>query len=76
MIQVSTIEQANERRIFRSIQTYMEGESGCTLNWIRGVIGPDIQLARQLLFARFSAYSHSPQFMRIDELLTELMPKI
>ena len=74
MIQVSTIEQANERRIVRSIQPYMQGENGCTLSWIRGVIDSDVQLARQLLSARFSAYSHTPQFRKIDELLSEPTP--
>ena len=72
MTQVATIERANERWIFRSIQAYMEGENGCTLNWIRGVIDSDAQLARQILSARFSAYSHTPQFRKIDDLLSEL----
>lgn len=31
------------------ILSKMEGENGCTLDWIRGVIDSDVQLARQIL---------------------------
>jgi hypothetical protein len=70
MIQVPSVEQVNERRIFRSMQPYMEGEEKCNLKWIRGVIGPDIPLARRLLLARFAPYKNTQRYCELEEVLS------
>ncbi len=70
MIRVATVEQANERRIFRSMQPYMEGEEKCNLEWIRGVIGTDVPLARQFLLTRSAQYRDTTRYSELEEVLS------
>jgi hypothetical protein len=69
MIRMPSIEQANERRILGSMQTYLEGEERCGLKWISGIIGPEIPLARKLLLARFTHYKNTPRYCDLGQLL-------
>jgi hypothetical protein len=70
MIPVPSVEQANERRIFRSMQAYLEGEEKCKPKWIRGVIGPDIPLANKILLARFAQYKSTARYGDLGEFLS------
>ncbi len=69
VISVPSIEQVNERRIFRSMQTYLEKEEKCTPKWIRGVIGPNIPLAKKILLARFAEYKNTARYRDLQEFL-------
>src|SRR5713226_2897961 len=69
MIRMASIEQVNERRISRSMQTYLEGEERCGLKWIRGIIGPEIPLARKLFLDRFGHYKNTPRYCDLEQAL-------
>jgi len=62
VIATRTVEEANERRILRSIQGYLEGEQNCSRKWTLGVIGADALLANHLLLSRFAGYRSTPRF--------------
>lgn len=69
MIRVPSVEEANERRIFRSMQAYLEGAEKCTAKWLRGIIGPDIPLAKRTLMARFDQYKNTSRYKDLQEFL-------
>ena len=66
MIAIRSVEQASERRVFRSIQAYLDGEQRCSRNWILGVIGADLALANHLLLTRFASYRQTPRFLDLQ----------
>jgi hypothetical protein len=68
MIHMRPIEQINEKRILKSIQTYLEAESRCSVKWLRGVIGADAPLANRLLLTRFAEYSNTPKYRQLQTL--------
>ena len=70
MIRVPSVEEANERRIFRSMQSYLEGTERCTPKWIRGVIGPDVPLAKRILLARFERYKGAARYNDLQGFLS------
>jgi hypothetical protein len=57
-----SIERANESRVLRSMQEYLDGEQSCNRSWILGVIGADIPLANRLLLTRFARYRQAQRF--------------
>jgi hypothetical protein len=69
VIPVPSIEQVNERRIFRSMQTYLEKDEKCKPKWIRGVIGPDVPLAKKILLTRFAEYKNTARYRDMQEFL-------
>jgi len=62
VVATRSVEQTSERRVFRSIQAYLDGEQRCSRNWILGVIGADIELANHLLLTRFAGYRQTARF--------------
>jgi hypothetical protein len=64
-----SVPSMNERRVFRSMQTYLEKEEKCTSRWIRGVIGPNIRLAKKILLARFAEYRNRARYRDLQEFL-------
>jgi len=68
MIHMRPIEQINEMRILKSIKAYFDGESTCTVKWIRGVIGSDMPLANRLLLSRFTEYANTPKYRELQAM--------
>jgi hypothetical protein len=65
-MRMPTVEQANEKRILRSIQAYFEGERNCTAKWLQGIIGSDVILANHLLLTRFSPCANLPRYRELQ----------
>ena len=65
-MRMPTVEQANEKRILRSIEAYLQGERSCTTKWLKGVIGSDAPLANHLLLTRFRPYAGLPRYRELQ----------
>lgn len=63
MIEVRSIEEANEKRVRQSLRAYFEGLQG--LMWILGVIDSEEALALQLLRARFQNLVGTPPYEQL-----------
>ena len=70
MIPMRPMSVINERRIFRSMQPYMEGDAKCSLKWILGVIGADKPIAARLLLTRFAQYTNTQRYRELQEALS------
>jgi hypothetical protein len=68
VIATRSVEQANAKRVFRSIQAYLDGERTCSRNWVLGVIGADIALANHLLLTRFADHRDTPRFRHLQSI--------
>jgi hypothetical protein len=73
-MRMPTAEQANEKRISRSIEAYLQGERSCTTKWLKGVIGSDAPLANHLLLTRFSSYAGLPRYRELRA--TPMLPAL
>jgi hypothetical protein len=65
-MRMPTAEQANEKRILRSIQGYLQCERNCTAKWLKGVIGSDAPLANHLLLTQFRPYAGLPRYRELQ----------
>ena len=75
MIPMRPMSVINERRIFRSIQPYMEGDAKCSLKWILGVIASDKPIAARLLRTRFAQYANTQRYRELEEALSTHQPQ-
>jgi hypothetical protein len=67
MIRMRPIEEINEKRISRSMQAYLEGESNCTLKWILGVIDGDVPIAERLLSTQLARYVNTQRYQDLRQ---------
>lgn len=67
MVHTKNAEEYTKRRIFKSMQTFLEGTQ--TLNWIMGVIEDQKSVALDILRNRLSEYGDTA---RREELRREL----
>lgn len=69
MIAVRSLEDSTGRYLRNSIRAYFEGESGCDLRWISGVVRSSPGLARAILESRFAQYASTERYR---DLITRL----
>jgi len=51
------------------MQTYLEKDEKCKPKWVRGVIGPDVPLAKKILLTRFAEYKNTARYRDMQEFL-------
>ena len=69
MVHVPPIEQADQKRILRSMTAFLEKQQN--LGWILGVIGTQKTLALQLLTTRLVGYGDSARYAELKAKLEE-----
>ena len=71
MVRTKSVEEYNERRIFKSMQAFLEGEQ--SLNWILGIIGNEPELALRLLRNRLTYYGNGDLRVQLEHELGKLL---
>ncbi len=64
MIAVPPIEEVVRRRVFGSVQAYLDG--GKNLNWVLSMIESNTRLAAALLVSRFGQYAYSQRYQDLQ----------
>jgi len=71
VVRIKSVEEYNERRIFKSMQAFLEGEQ--SLGWILGVIGNDAKLALRLLRTRLTNYGYYDLRVQLEHEIEKLL---
>jgi hypothetical protein len=66
---VPSIQAVTEKYLQNSIRAYLDGQPGCDLGWIIGVIGGAKEQARIIMETRFSQYAGTQAYL---DLMAEL----
>ena len=72
MIPVPPIEEVVRRRIFGSMQAYLDGEKN--LKWVLSMIESNTRLAAALLVNRFGQYAHTQRYQDLQASLATCPP--
>ena len=72
MIAVPLIEEVVRRRVFGSMQAYLDGENN--LKWVLGMIESNTRLAAALLVSRFGQYAQTQRYHELQASLAACRP--
>ncbi len=72
MIAVPLIEEVVRRRVFGSMQAYLDGENN--LKWVLGMIESNTRLAAALLVSRFGQYAQTQRYHELQASLATCRP--
>ncbi len=72
MIAVTPIEEAAKRRVFGSMQAYLDGEKN--LKWVLGMIEFNTRLAAALLVSKFGQYAQTQRYHELQASLATCRP--